>query len=748
MKTAERRRAEQHLAVQYAVTRALASSRMLEDATPAILREICIHLGWDMGAMWRTHDDSGILAVVAIWAPSEDLSAFRALTRETVLHPGRGLPGRVCETGKPAWIADVTKDSGFTRSVAATVAGLHGACAFPVTEEGRVAAVLEFFSRDVREPDEELLQVMASLGSQIGQFIERKAAEQAVRDSEARKGAILESALDCIVSMDQEGRIVEFNPAAERTFGYRREQVLGKLVADTIVPPSLREEHLRGIARYLETGEARVLGRRIETLGMRADGREFPVELGIARVAAVDPPLFTASARDITGRKRSDEQREEALRREREARSQAEAATQRLAFLSEASSVLGASLDYETTLANVAMLAVPHVADWCFVDVIDPDGSARRVGIAHEDPAKVELAREIQRRYPTTRTSSFGSAESHASGQPEIVSEVPDGFLRSAARDEDHLRMLEEFGIRSYITVPLTARGRTLGAITFAMAQSKRRYGPSELALAEDLARRAALAVDNARLFGERTRIARKLQESLLPPRLPWISGVEVAARYRAAGEGVEVGGDFYDVFELGKGSWGAVIGDACGKGVEAAAVTGLARHTVRAAAMQHSKPSEILGALNEAIIRQPGEQPFCTVCFVRLRRKGAGARLTVSCGGHPPPLVLRADGTVGRAGRPGTLLGVFPDPEVHDHALDLGPGDALVLFTDGVVEAHRAGDLFGEERLAGILASCTERDATEIVDAVDGAVLEFQPEGPRDDVAILVLRVTPHDDA
>jgi serine phosphatase RsbU (regulator of sigma subunit) len=279
--------------------------------------------------------------------------------------------------------------------------------------------------------------------------------------------------------------------------------------------------------------------------------------------------------------------------------------------------------------------------------------------------------------------------------------------------------------------------------MTFVWANSDRRYGPEDLSLAEDLARRAGQAIENARLYAERDHIAHTLQQSLLPPELPAIQGVELAARYLPAGEGNEVGGDFYDVFDTGDGTWGIAMGDVCGKGAPAAAVMGLARYTLRAAAMREHRPSRILLMLNEAVRRQTAEGRFITVCYSRLRTGREGVRLTVSCGGHPLPVVLRADGTVETAGRPGTLLGVFPDPVLFDRTVDIGPGDAMIAFTDGVTEVSGSG-IEGERRLNQVLSSCAGFSAEGIAERVEHDVLHRGRRRTRDDMAVLVLRVSP----
>ena len=241
----------------------------------------------------------------------------------------------------------------------------------------------------------------------------------------------------------------------------------------------------------------------------------------------------------------------------------------------------------------------------------------------------------------------------------------------------------------SAMVVPMRVRDRVLGVISFVSAESGRRFTDADLRLAEDLALRAAAAVENARLYRARTKIAQTLQASLLPPLLPEVAGVEAGALYRAAGEEHEVGGDFYDLFATTENHWFAVIGDVCGKGAEAAAVTALARYTIRAAAAQRSSPAAILRWVNEAMLRE-GTTRFCTIAVAHLDRSAATTRLTVAVGGHPAPILLRADGRVETIGAGGTLIGLVDDPRLSDARTDLEPGDAILLYTDGVTEAER----------------------------------------------------------
>jgi serine phosphatase RsbU (regulator of sigma subunit) len=437
-------------------------------------------------------------------------------------------------------------------------------------------------------------------------------------------------------------------------------------------------------------------------------------------------------------------ERARAYEAERAARAEAEAVEKRMTLLAHASAVLaGSVVDYEATLRNVAQLAVPDFADWCVVDILTDEGSIERVALSHTDPKKVELGTRLREQYPPNPEDPSGVANVLRTGRSEMIPEITEEMVREALADQpDFLEVILELGLTSSMTVPLIARGRTLGALTFVTSESGRHYEPADLRLAEELATRAALAVDNSRLYQERSYVARTLQQTLLPPRLPAIRGIEVGALYRPAGEGTEIGGDFYDLFETTDGTWAVAIGDVCGKGADAAAVIGLVRYTIRAVAMQERRPSKVLAALNQALRQQTIGDRFCTVAYTRLRPSEEGARLTVCCGGHPMPMVLRRDGTIETIGQPGTLLGVFGDPDLTDRTADLQPGDAVLLYTDGVTEERSESEVFGEDGLRDVLASCRGQDAQAIVAAVGDAVEAFRREAPRDDMAILVLRV------
>jgi serine phosphatase RsbU (regulator of sigma subunit)/anti-sigma regulatory factor (Ser/Thr protein kinase) len=413
-------------------------------------------------------------------------------------------------------------------------------------------------------------------------------------------------------------------------------------------------------------------------------------------------------------------------------------ARERLEFLAEASRVLSASLDSGEILRDLARLAVADVAQACTVYVA-ADRDLRLVAAAHADPDREPLlGRPGERAAP-------GRPEAGAAGGRPVVADLgedgEDGADAAPVGDDAHLAFLRRLGTRSVIAVPLRAHGETLGVLALYRGANGRRRGPRELAWMQDVAARAATALDNARLYRDRAQLARTLQRSLLPPADPAIPGLEVAARYRPVSDGTKVGGDFYDVFPLSTGSWGVVMGDVAGKGVAAASLTALSRYTVRAAALHLAQPSAVLETLNRAILDADFEERFCTIVYLRVQEADGSARIRLCRGGHPPPLLVGTDGSVRPVGADGTAIGFFPEPDLSDTEIVLSPGETLVLYTDGVLETRSADGVWGEDLIDRVLAGSAQRDAEEVADHLVEAILDLSGGVPRDDVAVLVLR-------
>jgi PAS domain S-box-containing protein len=394
-------------------------------------------------------------------------------------------------------------------------------------------------------------------------------------------------------------------------------------------------------------------------------------------------------------------------------------ARERLAFLAEASRVLSASLDAEATTRALARLAVAEVADACTVAVVTDRGLRLAGAAPFDDPSSD----------PTLTGPSGVDAA--------LVADLDDPGI-----DPRHAELLRTLGLRSLMTAPLRAHGSDLGVLTLYQGPSGRRFSPDELAWMEDLAARVATALDNARLYRDRAHVARTLQRSLLPPADPGIPGLEVAARYHPVSEGSKVGGDFYDVFPLGRDAWGVVMGDVSGKGVAAASLTALSRYTVRAAALHLERPSAVLHTLNRAILDGDFEERFCTIVYMTVQEGDGSARVRLCRGGHPPPLLLAPDGTVTPVGDDGTAIGLLADPDLTDAEVLLGPGQALVLYTDGVLEARSADGVWGDDLVASVLSAAAGQPVERIAEALATAVLELADGSPGDDIAILVLRV------
>jgi serine phosphatase RsbU (regulator of sigma subunit) len=329
-----------------------------------------------------------------------------------------------------------------------------------------------------------------------------------------------------------------------------------------------------------------------------------------------------------------------------------------------------------------------------------------------------------------------GLAHVIRTGESVVLAKVPDELFVAYARNDEHLALLRATGVASLAIVPLRAGQETLGAMTLARTDPARPFDDADLALAQELARRAATAVLNARLFTERSAIAATLERGLRPPDLHPMAGFDVATYYRAAGAFNEVGGDFYDAFQAERG-WMVVIGDVAGHGAKAAALTALARYTLRSAGQLTGDPTRAVRQLN-ATLRDLPRLSLCTSICVYLRTDLAGTITLANCG-HPRPLLLR-DATVQALGEPGPIAGAFDEAEWDSTTLELRPGDTLLLLTDGVFDTVGADERFGEQRLHDMLRAAPA-SPRELVAHVAAALDAFRVGDPRDDVALVALQ-------
>lgn len=479
--------------------------------------------------------------------------------------------------------------------------------------------------------------------------------------------------------------LVYVNRSFEAMTGYTAGEVLGRNCR-FLQGPETDPVPVDKLRRAIRDGRPAT----VELRNYRKDGTAFWNEVHIAPVRDDHGEIvrFVGVQIDVS-----------AHREEQRLRFAAQDAERRAAFLAQASPLLDASLDLRSTLDSLTQLSIPFLGDACVVYEVRHDEVRRlaAAGDVSETPPNDVLLRVLR------------------TGTAETVS----GFAKA----------------RRAMIVPLKARGQIVGVVAFA---SNRRYGPDELALAQDLADRAALALDNARLYENLGEVARTLQVGLLPQRLPELEGVDVAARYRPAGDGSLIGGDFYDVLPREDGV-DLVIGDVTGKGARAAGLTALVRHTLRTAARYEDSPSRVLDIVNRTLVAERTDTGrYCTVAMCRLALNGS-TRATICCAGHPLPMVLRGQGAIEQVGRPGSVLGWLPDPKLEDVEFDLDPGQALVLFTDGVTEARTTGDAYGLGGLAELLRAAVGEDAAGIAARVDRAAARAGAR--RDDVAVLVAR-------
>jgi PAS domain S-box-containing protein len=609
-----------------------------------------------------------------------------------------------------------------------TSAGFRSSVIVPMRVRGTVIGDLALVHAESgRTYDEQDIPIVQHLADRCALAIDNARLHNEAQRTRDELRTVLGGIADAVTAQDLSGRVVYANDAALEVLGYDSVEALATASVEELRERfEFTDEEGRPLPVDRLPGRQALMG-TVTPDPIVVRHRNFPDgELRWTRVQATPvldetgaPRLAINVVEDITEIKRA----ELGYR-----------------FLAEASRVLSGSLDYEGTLRAVADLAVPHIADWCGVDVLE-EGEVSRVAVAHVDPSRVQLAHELHRRYPPKPDDLVHQIL--VTGESHVFHEITDDMLVATAIDDDHLRIIRDLGMRSAMAVPMTLRDRVLGVITFVSSEAGRRFDAQDLALAEDLALRAAVAIDNARLYETSHAIAQTLQASLLPPHLPELPGAELAAVYRPAASGLDVGGDFYDVFNLAEDQWYLVVGDVCGKGAEAAAITALARYTIRAAAVRRRSPSAILRWLNDAMLSQDTDGRFVTIACAHLDLSRPAARLTVCCGGHPAPLVLRASGRVEEISSVGTLLGMVAEPDLQDRSVELGPGDTFVTYTDGLTDAAAPERTWTPEDVAAALAATHGGTATRIAQRlVDAAIAGVA--SPRDDVALLALRMAP----
>lgn len=486
----ERKRAEARIAAQYEVARVLASAESMADGIHEVLAEVGSAFAWDVGVFWAPGSVTEDLQCIDIWStPGIELVEFELESRRGA--PADGVVARVWRQHDVVWIADIATDTGFKRAASAQAAGLRSGVAFPVETEGRLLGVMEFYARQAELPDESLIATVLAVGRQVGQFIERRKAVASLRESEGRFRMMAESIPVMLWMTSATGHLEYVNRVWREFTGRPVERDLGDGWVENLHP----DDRARAITVFRTAFNAQTFYEIDYRLRRRDGDYRWVLATGIPRVDA-DGAFrgYIGTCIDIDARRRNEENQR---------------------FLSEATRVLASSLDFHTTLASVARLAVPAIADWCVISIVDDDGQLRRQVAAHVDPERVDSAEILGERFPDDPELESALDYVMRTGKPRVYSVVTDEMLAATADDDEHLELLQRAGFASAMVVPIIARDRTLGVISLVRAEHGRHYGTADLELAQHLAHRSAVAIDNSRLYREAQESARARDQFL-----------------------------------------------------------------------------------------------------------------------------------------------------------------------------------------------------------------------------------------
>jgi PAS domain S-box-containing protein len=700
----------------------LIEGESLEQVAPRFLEIVADLLRWEAGAMWEVLDEDSPLRLVSGWSTHElDARPLWRRSREIEFRRGTGLPGDAWESGQIALAPDYRAYPTPTpRFEVSAELGLEAALAIPVPTGApeNVLAVAEFHTRAFNPQSEELISLLASFADQLGTFIARRRAEAKSAEAERFRqhlAEVVRGTQDAVLSKDLDGVVTTWNPAAARLYGYTPEEAIGRHIS-FLVPPDHKDEE-KVILERIKRGERL---ETYETERVRADGSRIAVSLTVSPIRSPMRGLIGASvvARDITGEVRR--------RRAQD-------------FLVAASRLLDSSLDPIETARTIVSTAVPELAELCLIDFRRHDGWLGDSVVAGADPEMAARLERIRREQPLDPGGEHPVAQVLRLNQPMVWRDLkaPE-VVDKVSQNSDHLKLMNEAGYNSAAVVPLIARGRTLGALSFLHAHGDMRYDQGDLEFLAELGERAALALDNARLYQERDRIAKNLQRGLRPPRPADVPGLDIAVVFEAAGEGIDVGGDLYDVLPTDDGCW-ILVGDVAGKGSTAAGVSVALRHSVRGLTREIDEPDEVLRRVNELLLTGDSLNDFATAMLAHLRRDVRGWQLALASAGHPPA-VLTGEDTPRLLGG-GSVLGAWSEANVERHEVVVSATDTLALCTDGWLEAgpsatHQRPESFAEmtQALSGLkLEEMTERLRADAVGRSSGPL--------RDDLVLLAVR-------
>ncbi len=546
-----------------------------------------------------------------------------------------------------------------------------------------------------------------------------------LRAGESRTRLILESAHDAFVAIDRDGLVTSWNAAAERMFGWRAAEAMGRPLRALVFAPDDRAEHDARREELLAAQDG--ASRRWEVEHLRRDGSRFPAEVVASRLTVGDEVLLSAFIRDLSDRERRQRERE-VLLREQAARAEAE----RVAEM-----VSGMQLMVDAALAHRTLTAILD-------ELLDPvravfDAEAVTIFIRDEEGDTLSVAASTLGDQHGESVETLSPGEAFAG---RVAAERRPLLVDQPGDEDVHDPQLRDLELVSLIGAPLLAEGEVTGVIQ--VGSARRRFNEEDLGTLRLAADRVALAVDHARVYEREHRIAETLQRSLLPERLPQLPGLGVAARYQPAAAEAEVGGDWYDVIPIPGGGVGLVMGDVAGKGLAAASMVGRLRSALRAYALEGHEPGKVVAQLNRLVWTELAESEMATLLYLSLDPAEGKVRWVNA--GHLPPLLLVGDGLAHfLEGRRSVPLGVLPFPSFEEVSVQLEPGGTVILYTDGLVE--RPGEHIddGLARLAAVV-----RGAPAVPEELcDHLLRELVPEeGAPDDVAILALRNTPMADS
>jgi PAS domain S-box-containing protein len=696
----------------------LIEARSLEEVAPGFLSTLAELLRWEAGGLWEIREGASALSFLSGWSvPELDAEPLWEASREIPFGPGTGLPGRAWETGDIAWAPDFSHDPSYPRGPISAELGLTAALAIPIpigSPEG-VLAVAEFHTRSFTEQSDELMALLATFGDQLASFIERGSDRAEAERVRQHLAEVVRGTQDAVLTKDLEGVLTSWNPAAERLYGYSAEEAIGRHIS-FLIPPDHKDEEKRILERVCR-------GERLETYEterIRADGARIAVSLTVSQIASPSRGVVGASvvARDITAQTRR--------RRAQE-------------FLVAASRLLDTSLDPAETARTIVGTAVPELAAYCVIDFLRDDGFLGDSVVAGADPQAAAKLEELRRSRPLDPDGAHPVAQVLRERRPMIWPDLrtPE-VIEQVAQSDEHRRLMEDAEYNSAAVVPLVARGRTIGALSFLHASRDLRFAESDLDFLAELGDRAAMALDNARLYRDRDRIAASLQSGLRPPHPAEVEGLDISVVFEAAGEGIEIGGDFYDVIPTEDGCW-VLVGDVAGKGSAAAGVSVAVRHAVRGLTRVVEEPDEVLARVNELLLGGDTLNDFATASLVRMRREAGVWRVVLGSAGHPPAIHLGPAGPTPLGG--GAILGGWADADVRCHVLTLDDGHTLVLCTDGWLEAGPPAAHHGPQELAAKAHSLAAAGLEELTESLRRDALDRGGGELRDDLVVLAVR-------